>query len=175
MPNHGLVTTRELVGPSIAWLDDPAGMPNPLPDVRKASVEQFVRALRCFLEGGPPCSDVELADAIVSYYRPVDDYAVFDERRLWRYEPGRGVFVRMEDAEIANIVYDLDGVQFDGGNCLNATAAKANGVQRIVQHRLTDTGFFMSAPDGVAVTNGFLKLVTHPPEIRKSPMSSLPS
>ena len=113
--------------------------------------------LRQFLRQHDRVSQVKLADALIPFLEDGNRPIVFDEERLWRYEPSEGIFVMLENAEVANLIYDLDGLQTAKGK-YRVSNQEANSVLRVIERRLTKNGFFFAPPEGVSVSNGFLAI-----------------
>ena len=118
----------------------------------ESSLEQYLRE---FLSGRHSITEVELADAVVLYFRGGERYAIFDEGDMWVYEPENGVFIRLVAAEIANGLYDLDGTLLTSGP-YRATNARANAVIRVVRHRLTEVVFSPVPREGSPLRTAFL-------------------
>ena len=112
--------------------------------------------LRDQLGQRPVRSEVQLADRILDFLTDHYGQIVFDQARLWRYDGSSGMFMLVEEAEIANIIYDLDGIPYGARGTFEASASKAKALIKIINHRIGQTDFFLGAATGVAVTNGFL-------------------
>jgi P4 family phage/plasmid primase-like protien len=111
--------------------------------------------LREFLRNQATVTEVQLGDALVDYYRRPGHETVFTDGRFWRYDPPRGVYAAIDDAEVVAAIYDIDRAAMADGQ-FKVTSAKANNIVRIVRNRLTFSGFFRDAAGGIAVMNGFL-------------------
>ena len=87
-------------------------------------------------------SQTELVARILDSFQREHDRLVFDQGRIWRYDTATGLFLTVEDAEIRNIVYDLDGIPFGERGHLSVTAHFARGIAQIIKDRTSRIGFF---------------------------------
>ncbi len=101
-------------------------------------------------------SQAELAGRILDSFQREHHRLIFDQGQIWRYDTATGLFLTVEDAEIRNIVYDLDGIPFGERGHLSVTAHFARGIAQIIKDRTSQNGFFGNSPTGVVVANGFL-------------------
>ncbi len=113
--------------------------------------------LKQLLQQRQGISDVELADAIIPHLEKHGRLIVFDEQRLWQYEPNEGIFVLLDDAVVVNFIFDLDGTRTPNGR-LKISETRANSVLRAIKRRLSNPGYFFSPPEGISVANGFLTI-----------------
>jgi putative DNA primase/helicase len=137
-------------------------------DMPQSSIDNYLRDI---LSGRASAQEIEIADAIIAYYYRNSSPLIFDEGRLWYYDPTSGVYAPLEDASISSIVYDLDRAPLTEG-MLRVKVSFANAIVRAIKNRVSKTGFFLNAPEGVAVANGFLTFDPEVGDIRMDNVSS---
>lgn len=85
---------------------------------------------------------------------------VFCEGSMWRYSEA-GIFARVTEAEESVIVQRFSGeptMGADGPKPLKIKLGDVKGAIALAHHTREDVAFFENAPDGVAFSNGFVKI-----------------
>jgi P4 family phage/plasmid primase-like protien len=135
--------------------DDDPGEQEPVSLSSSTITRRLEDALRIFIETShTKPTEIELADAIVRRLQTEPDYAVSVNGQIWRYDTC-GIYLRLEDEVIKNIILNLDGIQVQK-EFYRITNHKLNNILQFVKVRLEDSKFFDDALDGIAVADGFL-------------------
>jgi putative DNA primase/helicase len=125
--------------------------------------------LRQFLASEHEVTEIQIADAAAMFLGNVNNLTVFTEGKLWQFSSDIGVFRPIDDAEIKNNIYDLNGAMTIGGR-YTLRPHQANNIVRVLKDRLNEPGYFHEAQDGLALPNGFLTVVDGSLELQ--PLSS---
>jgi P4 family phage/plasmid primase-like protien len=105
-------------------------------------------------------SDDEIAVQVVAEHLAE---AVYDEGSLWRFDPERGVWGKVETHILSKLIEVYDGVVYDVTEkgkpiWVKLGQGRVNSIQRRIETKLEQPGFFSAAPTGLAFKNGFLRL-----------------
>ncbi|MBF0383267.1 MAG: hypothetical protein HQL69_19765 [Magnetococcales bacterium] len=124
---------------------------------------------------------VRLADSLVSFYDKQLRPLIFDQGELRRYDQELGIYEVVENSEVFNAIYNLNGLQNRDGKSFDANPAFSKAVLSIIQSRSSDKDFFLNPIDGLAVKNGFIlvkdnnvELVPHSPDYRQTATLPIP-
>lgn len=105
-------------------------------------------------------SDDEIAVQVVAEH--LAD-AVYDEGDLWRFDAATGVWVKIPAHQLSGWIEVYDGVVYDVTDkgkpiWVKLGQGRVNSVQRRIEAKRAQPGFFAAAPIGLAFQNGFLQL-----------------
>ena len=107
---------------------------------------------------------VEIAKKIIEKLHQesgVDESPVFDRGKLRRYQPETGLWVEVEKHELIRMISSFSGTVIPKGNkvsTLKLKYADISGIMKVLFGLRSRPGFFENVPNGVAFTNGFLRL-----------------
>lgn len=122
-------------------------------------------------------SHVELAKAMLQELESVADgklkVPIYDEGALYRYDPSRGIWARVDDDDAGKIVQGFDGFHA-GKNYLKLKENDVKGALSCARREAKMDRFFADAPPGLAFRNGLVQvksdgsidLVAHSPDHR---------
>ncbi len=107
---------------------------------------------------------VEIAKKIIETLQQesgVEESPVFARGKLRGYQPETGLWVEVEKHELIRMISSFSGTVIPKGNkvsTLKLKYADISGIMKVLFGLRSRPGFFEDVPNGVAFTNGFLRL-----------------
>jgi P4 family phage/plasmid primase-like protien len=105
-------------------------------------------------------SDDEIATCVIRDHLPE---AVFDEGAIWNFDAASGTWAKVETHTTSAWIEVYDGVVYDFSDkgkpiWVKLGAGRVTSIQRRIEAKRAQPGYFASAPVGLAFQNGFLRL-----------------
>lgn len=105
-------------------------------------------------------SDDEMAACVIRDHLPE---AVYDEGAIWNFDGATGTWSKVDDHVTSKWIEVYDGVVYDFTDkgrpiWVKLGAGRVTSIQRRIEAKRAQPGFFASAPTGLAFRNGFLRL-----------------